>query len=39
MSELYEVVITASDPEWLLAFSRKLIQGLLCASAHNYALP
>jgi periplasmic divalent cation tolerance protein len=37
MSELCEVVITAPDPEWLLAFSRKLIQDRLCASAHNFA--
>jgi periplasmic divalent cation tolerance protein len=37
MSELCEVVITAPDPEWLLAFSRQLIQDRLCASAHNFA--
>jgi periplasmic divalent cation tolerance protein len=36
-SELCEVVITAPDPEWLKAFSRKLIEDGLAASAHNFA--
>jgi len=36
MTELCEVVITAPDPDWLKAFSRKLVEDGLCASAHNY---
>ena len=36
MTELCEVVITAPDPSWLKAFSRKLIEQRLCASAHNF---
>ena len=35
-SELYEVIITAPDPEWLYAFSRQLVEDGLCASAHNF---
>ncbi len=35
--DLCEVVVTAPDPEWLYAFSRKLIEDRLCASAHNFA--
>jgi periplasmic divalent cation tolerance protein len=37
MTELCEVVITAPDPDWLKAFSRKLIEQRLAASAHNFA--
>lgn len=36
-SELCEVVITAPEPEWLKAFSRRLVEQGLCASAHNFA--
>jgi periplasmic divalent cation tolerance protein len=36
-SELCEVVITAPDPEWLKAFTRKLVEDRLCASVHNFA--
>jgi periplasmic divalent cation tolerance protein len=36
-TELCEVVITAPDPEWLYAFSHKLIEDGLAASAHNFA--
>jgi uncharacterized protein involved in tolerance to divalent cations len=36
-SELYEVVITAPDPEWLKSFSRQLVEDGLAASAHNFA--
>jgi periplasmic divalent cation tolerance protein len=36
MSELYEVVITAPDPEWLLAFTRKLVEDGMAASVHNF---
>ena len=36
MSELCEVVITAPDPEWLKAFTRKLVEDRLCASVHNF---
>lgn len=37
MIELCEVVITAPDPEWLLALVRNLIAERLCASAHSFA--
>lgn len=37
MSELCEVVITAPDPEWLLALVRDLIANRLGASAHSFA--
>src|SRR5215467_138996 len=36
MGELCEVVITAPDPEWLKAFTRKLVEDRLCASVHNF---
>jgi periplasmic divalent cation tolerance protein len=36
MNDLCEVVITAPDPEWLLAFTRKLVEDGLCASVHNF---
>ena len=36
MNELCEVVITAPDPEWLRAFTRKLVEDGLCASVHNF---
>jgi periplasmic divalent cation tolerance protein len=34
--ELCEVVITAPDPDWLYALSRRLVSEGLCASAHNF---
>ena len=34
---LCEVVITAPDAEWLLAFTRALVADRLAASAHNLA--
>lgn len=37
MSELCEVVITAPDPEWLLALTRQLVSEGLCASVHNFS--
>jgi periplasmic divalent cation tolerance protein len=37
MTELCEVVITAPDPEWLLALVRNLVAERLCASAHSFA--
>jgi predicted RNA binding protein YcfA (HicA-like mRNA interferase family) len=37
MTALVEVVITAPDPEWLIAFSRKLVENRLCAIAHSFA--
>lgn len=33
--DLCEVVITAPDPEWLAAFTRRLVEDRLCASGHN----
>jgi periplasmic divalent cation tolerance protein len=35
-SELCEIVITAPGPEWLKAFTRKLVEDRLCASVHNF---
>jgi periplasmic divalent cation tolerance protein len=35
--ELCEVVITAPDPNWLRALSRRLVEQRLAASAHNFA--
>jgi len=32
--EFCEVVITASDPDWLAAFVRRLIEDRLCAAGH-----
>jgi periplasmic divalent cation tolerance protein len=37
VSDLCEVVITAPDPEWLLALVRDLIEKRLCASANSFA--
>ena len=34
-SELCEVVITAPDPEWLKAFTRKLVDDRLYASVRG----
>jgi periplasmic divalent cation tolerance protein len=34
--EVCEVVITASDPDWLVEFTRKLVLDRLCASGHNF---
>lgn len=36
MSDLCEVVITAPDPDWLLAFTRQLVDQRLCSAAHNF---
>ena len=36
-SDLCEVIITAPDPDWLVEFSRGLVNDRLCASAHNFA--
>lgn len=36
MSDLCEVVITAPDPDWLRAFTRKLVERRLCSAAHNF---
>jgi len=36
MSELSEVVITAPDPDWLLAVMRELVTEGLCASGHAF---
>ncbi len=33
--DLCEVVITAPDPEWLAAFTRRLIEDHLCAGSHQ----
>ena len=37
MTDLFEVVITAPDPEWLRALNRQLVEDGLCASVHNFA--
>lgn len=37
MSDLCEVVVTAPDPDWLLAFTRRLVDARLAAAAHNFA--
>lgn len=37
MNEVCEVIITAPDPDWLVEFTRKLIQERLCAAGHNFA--
>jgi periplasmic divalent cation tolerance protein len=36
MTELWEVVITVPDPDWLKDLSRKLVEQRLCASAHDF---
>lgn len=36
MTELCEVVITAPDYDWLVEFSRQLVNDRLVASAHNF---
>lgn len=36
MAELCEVVITAPDPDWLIALTRQLVADGLCASVHNF---
>ncbi len=36
MDEVCEVIITAPDPEWLAAFTRKLALDRLCAAGHNF---
>jgi periplasmic divalent cation tolerance protein len=33
--DLCELCITAPDPEWLAAFTRRLVEERLCASGHN----
>lgn len=35
MTDLCEVVITAPDPEWLAAFTRRLVADRLCAGSHQ----
>lgn len=35
--ELCEVILTAPDPEWLNAFTDRLVADRLCAAAHNFA--
>lgn len=35
MTDLCEVVITAPDPDWLAAFTRRLVTDRLCAGAHQ----
>ena len=35
--DLCEVVITAPDPDWLVEFTRQLVEQRLCSSAHNFA--
>jgi periplasmic divalent cation tolerance protein len=35
--DISEVVITAPDPVWLAAFTRKLVEDRLAASGHNIA--
>ncbi len=35
--EVCEVILTAPDPEWLVAFTHKLAADQLCAAAHNFA--
>lgn len=37
MDELCEVVITAPDPDWLVEFTRKLVDERLASNGHNYA--
>jgi periplasmic divalent cation tolerance protein len=37
MNELCEVVLTASDADWLTDLTRQLVNEGLCASAHNFA--
>lgn len=36
MGDLCEVVITAPDPDWLLDFTRQLVDLRLCSAAHNF---
>lgn len=36
MTDLYEVVITAPDPDWLIDFTKQLVADGLCSSGHNY---
>jgi periplasmic divalent cation tolerance protein len=35
--DLCEVIITAPDPDWLIDFTRQLIEARLAASGHNIA--
>ncbi|GAB2582094.1 divalent-cation tolerance protein CutA [Paractinoplanes abujensis] len=35
MTEVVEVVITAGDPEWLAAFTRRLVDDRLAACGHQ----
>jgi periplasmic divalent cation tolerance protein len=35
MTDVCEVVITAPDPDWLAAFTRRLIEDRLCAGGHH----
>jgi periplasmic divalent cation tolerance protein len=36
VDEVCEVVITAPDPDWLAAFTHKLVVDRLCAAGHNF---
>jgi periplasmic divalent cation tolerance protein len=36
-SDVCEVIITAPDAEWLVAFSRRLIEDRLAAAGHHFA--
>ena len=35
--EVCEVVITAPDAEWLVEFTRRLVEDRLCAAAHHFS--
>ena len=37
-SDLCEVVITAPDPEWAAAFTRKLVEARLAACGHQFPI-
>ena len=37
-SDLYEVVITAPDPEWAAAFTRRLVEARLAACGHQFPI-
>ncbi|MDY7084777.1 MAG: divalent-cation tolerance protein CutA [Actinomycetota bacterium] len=37
MTDVVEVVITAADPEWLAAFTRRLVDDRLVACGHQIA--
>ncbi|MGH3326728.1 MAG: divalent-cation tolerance protein CutA [Streptomycetales bacterium] len=37
VTELCEVVVTAPDPDWLVEFTRQLVNDGLCSSGHHFA--